>query len=113
MRHRAAKSELPFEPPYMPSSLLILLDRLDPDSANYTSTSTSDASSNPYLGKKILVLHGEKDELVPWDCCRQFVEGLEVGSEGEKSIFIEEGRGHETSSAMVTELGKWLVKHGL
>lgn len=110
MKHRAAKSELDFKPPYMPQSLLALLDRLDPDSASYTS---AEGSTNPYLGKKILVLHGEKDELVPWDCCKTFVDGLRVGEKGEKKIFIEQDRGHETSSLMVSELVKWMVIHGL
>lgn len=111
MKHRAAKSELDFKPPYMPQSLLKLLDTLDPDSVSYTST--NDTSKNPYLGKKILVLHGEKDELVPWDCCKTFVEGLQLGEKGDKKIFIEQDRGHETSSAMVGELVKWLVLYGI
>lgn len=110
MKHRATKSELEFKPPYMPQSLLHLLERLDPDSASYTST---DSSINPYLDKKILVLHGEKDELVPWDCCKAFVEGLQVGEKGEKKVFIEQDKGHETTSLMVGELVKWMVLHGL
>lgn len=110
MKHRAAKSNLDFGPPYMPQSLLQLLERLDPDSVSYTST--TDSTSNPYLGKKILVLHGEKDELVPWSCCGTFVDGLQVGEKGEKKVFIEQDRGHETSSLMVSELVKWMVQHG-
>jgi predicted esterase len=110
MKGRADKSNLPFAPPYMPQSLLDLLSHLDPDSAAYTS---SDPSENPYFGKKILVLHGEKDELVPWECCRTFVEGLQVGEKGIKEVFIEQDRGHETSSLMVSELVKWVVRYGI
>lgn len=110
MKQRAEKAGLAFEAPYMPKSLLSLLDRLDPDGVDYSST---DPSSNPYLGKKILVLHGGNDELVPWDCCKTFVDGLQVGPEGEKNVFIEQDRGHETSSLMVSELVKWLVKYGI
>lgn len=109
MKQRAEKAGLAFEAPYMPKNLLSLLDRLDPDSADYTSTNES---SNPYLNKKILVLHGGKDELVPWDCCKTFVDGLQVGPLGDKNVFIEQDRGHETSSLMVSELVKWLVKYG-
>lgn len=110
MKHRATKSEIDFSPPYLPQNLLNLLDTLDPDSVEYTS---SNESNNPYINKKILILHGEKDELVPWDCCKEFVDGLNVGEKGEKKVFLEKDRGHETSSLMVTELVKWIVQHGL
>lgn len=37
------------------------------------------AKGNPYLGRKILVLAGEDDTLVPWVSSREVVEGLSVG----------------------------------
>ncbi|CAD6585119.1 MAG: hypothetical protein CYPHOPRED_002971 [Cyphobasidiales sp. Tagirdzhanova-0007] len=109
MRHRAGLSDLPFEPPYMPSSLESLLERVDPDSVACTS---SNPAENPFMGKKILVLLGEKDEVVPWECGKYFVERLEVGPKGKKKIVIEPGRGHETSSFMIAELVKWIVEFG-
>jgi hypothetical protein len=110
MQHRAGVNNLPYEPPYMPISLLALLDRIDPDSVAYSS---ADSAQNPFLGKKILILAGEVDELVPWECGRKFVEGLEVGSEGEKKVCIEPGRGHETSNYMIGELVEWIIMYGL
>lgn len=110
MKHRAARSNLPYAPPYMPQSLLDLLERTDPDSVPSTSENPSE---NPYIGKKILVLHGEKDELVPWESCKPFVEKLEVGEDGHKSVQIEPDRGHEISSYMVGELVKWIVQYGM
>lgn len=110
MAHRAGLSDLPYQPPYMPKSLEALLSRLDPDSVPYTST---DPSENPFIDKKILILSGEKDELVPWICSKTFVEGLEVGPHGKKQISLEPGRGHETSAFMIGELVKWVVEHGM
>ena len=93
----------------MPSSLESLLERVDPDSVACTS---SNPAENPFMGKKILVLLGEKDEVVPWECGKYFVERLEVGPKGKKKIVIEPGRGHETSSFMIAELVKWIVEFG-
>lgn len=110
MRQRAASNNLPFEPPYMPATLLDLLSRIDPDSVDFAS---SDGTNNPFYGKKIAVLHGDKDELVPWESSKDFVDALEVGPDGEKKVMIEEGRGHETSQVMIEELAKWIVRHGM
>lgn len=110
MRQRAQANGLPYAPPYMPESLSTLLESMDPDSSDSTS---SDSSGNPFLGKKILVLHGDKDELVPWEASKSFVDGLQVGPGGEKRVCIEPGRGHETSAYMMEELAKFLIKHGL
>ena len=110
MAHRANLSDLPYGPPYMPESLETLLARTDPDSVAYESL---DPSKNPFLGKKILILHGETDEVVPWECSKRFVDGLEVGPSGKKQISLEPGRGHETSSFMISELAKWIVEYGM
>lgn len=111
MKHRAATANLPFEPPYMPKSLLTLLDRVDPDSVNYSSEEAG--ADNPYLGKKILVLSGEIDELVPWQCSKTFADNLKVGPHGRKEIILEPGKGHETSAFMIGELVKWIVQYGM
>jgi len=113
MKHRAASNNVPFEPPYMPRSLLSLLERTDPDSVDYTNPSPSSPSDNPYLGKKILALHGEADELVPWECTKAFADALEVGAHGRKEVKLEPGRGHECSAFMLAELVKWVVRYGM
>ena len=109
MRHRAALAGLPYRAPHMPASLLALFERIDPDSVPYTSRDWV----NPYLGKRILVLHGDSDELVPWHASAGFVDGLEVGPDGEKRVVLEKKRGHETSALMIAELVRWIVDYGM
>ena len=109
MKQRADKAGLPFAPPHMPESLLTLLKRVDPDSAEFTSSD----QGNPFLGKKILVCHGDKDELVPWEASKGFADSLEVGQDGEKKIVIEPGQGHATSALMIAELSKWIAEYGM
>lgn len=109
MKQRAEKNGLPWAPPHMPDSLLKLLGRIDPDSVDFQAT----GQSNPYYGKAVLVCHGDKDDLVPWTAGKAFVDGLQVGPSGAKRVFLEPGRGHETSSGMVEELSKWLAEHAL
>ena len=69
--------------------------------------------TNPFLGKRILVLSGAKDKLVPWSTSREFVEGLEVG-DGVKKVVLEENAGHECTPAMIQEAAlfvtDWLAK---
>ncbi|KAF8899869.1 hypothetical protein CPB84DRAFT_1093377 [Gymnopilus junonius] len=75
MKHRAQTSGIAFTGPHIPASLLDLIGILDPASKSYSSLGTS----NPFLGKKILILSGEEDTLVPWTASKTFVESLEVG----------------------------------
>jgi hypothetical protein len=77
MHDRAKASGLRFGPPILPDSLLELIKRESP-------VSTPVTGRNPFFGKKILVLAGGKDELVPWVFSESFVEQIEVGEEGVK-----------------------------
>ena len=110
MRERAEKNGLTWEAPSMPASLLSLLDRIDPDAKQYRST---DAMRNPYLGKKILSMHGGADKLVPYSCCATFEERLEVGKDGFKEIVVEGGKGHVVTDAMLSKLAEFLTTHVL
>jgi len=96
---RAQEFKIPFQPPHVPQSLLSLIQSTDPANTLYTSLS----SLNPFLGKKILVISGGKDGIVPWSCSREFVEALEVGKEkgGRKEVVVFEEAGHELTRAMV------------
>ncbi|KAG1836212.1 hypothetical protein DFJ58DRAFT_917733 [Suillus subalutaceus] len=58
-------------------------------------------ASNPFLGKKVLVISGKEDKLVPWVTSAEFVDGLEVGEGGIKRVVVEEGAGHECTSGML------------
>ncbi|THH02614.1 hypothetical protein EW026_g333 [Hermanssonia centrifuga] len=70
---RAKESEIPFEPPYIPKTFLSYIQQHDPAQASYTISE----ASNPFLGKKILVLSGADDPLVQWSCSQEFVENLQ------------------------------------
>ncbi|KZW02918.1 hypothetical protein EXIGLDRAFT_586244, partial [Exidia glandulosa HHB12029] len=51
-------------------------------------------ASNPFYGKKILVLSGKDDQLVHWSASETFIDALEVGPQGVKRVIVEEGVGH-------------------
>lgn len=101
---RAEETSVPFEPPYMPASLRSFIERHDPAQAAYTA---SDAS-NPFLGKKILVLSGGDDPIVRWRCSEEFVEKLNVGPDGLKKVLVYPGVGHTCTPEMVVEMGTFL-----
>jgi len=106
MKHRVQTSGIPFTAPHLPTSLLELIGTLDPASKNYASLETS----NPFLGKKILVLSGEEDTLVPWIASQKFVESLNVGPEGKKEVIVEKGVGHRCTESMERETAEFIVK---
>ncbi|KAI0327730.1 hypothetical protein GY45DRAFT_1092976 [Cubamyces sp. BRFM 1775] len=110
MSRRAKSHKLPVGPPYFPKALLDLIHRADPAAAPYTA---SDAS-NPFLGKKILVLSGQDDKKVPWTtAAKDFVENLNVGPHGVKEVIVEPGVGHDFSPAMVKECARFVWQHAL
>lgn len=104
MRDRATNYGLPFAPPYFPNSLLDVIAEKDPVTTPFT---LSDAS-NPFFGKKVLVLSGADDTLVPWRFSQDFVERLEVGSTGFKKSCVFAETGHTCSPAMVEEMAHFL-----
>lgn len=97
-------------PPVWPDSLDLLIKRDDPISCAYQS---SNANENPYIGKKILILGGGADRLVPPKFGFKFFDGLNVGPEGKKEMIIQDGIGHEVSPEMIERLGEWIWEHGL
>ncbi|KAI0635458.1 Alpha/Beta hydrolase protein [Trametes polyzona] len=110
MSRRARSHKLPVGPPYFPKSLLDLIARADPVAAPYTAAD----ASNPFLGKKILVLSGQDDKKVPWaTAAKTFVENLNVGEGGVKEVIIESGVGHLFSPAMVKECARFVWEHAL
>ncbi|KAG1847600.1 Alpha/Beta hydrolase protein [Suillus subluteus] len=110
---RAQASGIPFSPPYFPTSFKTYIETYDPAQLAYRAKD----ASNPFFGKKILVLSGKDDKLVPWVASAEFVEGLEVGDGGVKRVVVEEGAGHECTNGMRKEAGlfvrKWLSGAGL
>ncbi|KAG1847592.1 Alpha/Beta hydrolase protein, partial [Suillus subluteus] len=110
---RAQSSGIPFSPPYFPASLKTYIETHDPAQLAYRAKD----ASNPFFGKKILVLSGKEDKLVPWVASAEFVDGLEVGEGGVKRVVVAEGAGHECTSGMRKEAGlfvrEWLSGAGL
>ncbi|KAG0700568.1 Alpha/Beta hydrolase protein [Suillus ampliporus] len=105
---RAASSGVPFKPPYYPDSLKAYVDANDPAKLPYRAKDRP----NPFLGRKILVISGAEDTLVPWVASVEFVQNLEVGEDGIKQVVLLEGVGHKTTPRMQREAGlfvkKWL-----
>jgi len=105
---RAELCGVPFKPPYYPNSLKAYVDANDPAKRPYRAND----SSNPFFGRKILVLSGAEDTLVPWVASVEFVQNLEVGEKGIKRFLLEESAGHKCTPRMQREAGlfvnEWL-----
>lgn len=109
MSQRAQLARVPFEAPYYPLHLKAYVDAYDPASLAFR----ENVVTNPFLGKRILVLSGAKDKLVPWSACQEFVEGLEVG-DGVKKVVLEDDAGHDCTPSMIREAAlfvtDWLAR---
>lgn len=64
--------------------------------------------TNPLMGKRILVLSGEMDRMVPWSACSKFIEDLEVGEGGVKRVSVHQGVEHVCTEAMIREMGAFI-----
>lgn len=80
----------------MPDSLRATIKRLDPKTANMS-------------GKRILILSGKKDKLVPFDKGAAFVEELKAVA-GSVQVEIYDGVGHRCTEAMIEELSKFVSR---
>jgi len=109
MGERAVKNGLAAGPPYFPDSLVALVQRDDPASAPYA----SQGAENPFLGKKVLVLSGADDKLVPWTASAEFVQELELGEGGVKKVVVAPGVGHECTPEMVKEMAQFVWEEAL
>jgi hypothetical protein len=105
MHDRAKKSGLQFGPPILPDSLLELIKRESP-------VNTPAMSRNPFFGKRILVLAGGKDELVPWVFSESFVERIEVGEEGVKKVVVYPDAGHAFTATMEENVVDFVWEEG-
>lgn len=109
MSERARTSGIDFAPPVVPKSFIDIVKAHDPSQAPYTASD----SSNPFLGKKVLVLSGEEDKLVPWASSDEFVTNLNVGKSGVKKVFVYLGVGHECTPEMIQELANFVWEEAL
>jgi len=104
---RARQSSINFGPPYFPGTLRAHIGRHDPAAAPVSLTD----AANPFHEKKILVLSGGKDKLVPWEASAETVDKLNVGTAGIKKVVIDEDAAHEVSEKMKAELCQFIWDH--
>ncbi|KAG6819084.1 hypothetical protein H0H93_015655 [Arthromyces matolae] len=92
---------------YFPKSLKDNIAKSDP-------ASLVRGASNPFEGKKILVLSGAADRLVPWEASKEFVtEKLNTGANGVKKVSLYPGVGHECTEGMVREMVEFITDNCL
>ena len=102
---------MPFSAPFFPESFKALVENADPAASAYRDASPA----NPFLGKRILVLSGEQDPLVPWSASEKFIKGLEVGeTQGcVKRVGIHQGVKHDCTEAMIREMASFIEEQCL
>ncbi|PRP81510.1 hypothetical protein PROFUN_10872 [Planoprotostelium fungivorum] len=95
MRGRLQQGEMSVGPPYLPQSFVNTVQRLDASS-----------HLDKMKGKRICVLSGGDDKLVPWSCSEAFVRQVEEVADCK--VRVMEGVGHSTPPEMIQELIQWL-----
>ena len=90
LERRAMHLGIPRTPPYLPASLRALVCAND----------TVPEAATAFAGKRVLVLAGADDKLVPWEASRRFVEALDVGRGGRKVVVVVPGVKHEFTDGM-------------
>ncbi len=109
MSARAEQNGLSFGPPLFPDSLKAVVERESPGSVPYN----KETVDNPFIGKKILVLSGKEDTLVPWEASKEIVEHLEVGPEGVIRYIVEAGAAHKVTTRMKDEAAKFILDNAI
>jgi hypothetical protein len=71
------------------------------------------APATAFVGKRILVLAGADDKLVPWETSRRFVEALDVGQGGRKMVTVVPGVKHEFTGGMREEMCQFFWEEAL
>ena len=103
IERRAEHLGLPRSPPYIPASLRALVRAND----------SVPALATAFAGKRVLVLAGADDKLVPWEASRTFVEALDVGRGGRKVVRVEPGVKHEFTDGMNQEMFQFFWEEAL
>jgi dienelactone hydrolase len=97
---RAEAHGLAFTAPTLPPSLVPFLSIPEPEDA--------------YSGKKILSIHGELDELVPYRFGKDKIAQIQKDApEGYVEVFVESGFGHVCTPEMVRRTAEWFWRWGL
>lgn len=97
---RAESLGLEFKPPTYPPSLVPYLNTPEPKDA--------------YKGKKILAIHGELDELVPYRFGKETIARIQAEAPaGDVEVYVQEQRGHVCTPEMVRKTAEWFWRWGL
>lgn len=88
-------------PPTFPKALIDLIQRTSPG----RSPSSGDSLVK---GKKVLVLSGGADPLVPWKFSRQFVDELKASGQGKVEVIVEPEAKHEVTPTMVQNVVRFV-----
>jgi len=117
--HHAKRVGIPMSPPYLPLSLHALIRA---HAATTTTTTTTagrpvglgdPAPASVYNGKRLLVLSGADDSIVPWEVARVGVEALDVGRTGRKEVVLVRGAKHELTNEMREVLFRFFWEEAL
>ncbi len=103
MERRAEYIGIPHTPPYIPASLRALVRAND----------TVPTPAAAFAGKRVLVLLGADDKLVPWEASRSFVEALDVGRGGKKVVEVAPGVKHEFTDGMREKMFRFFWEEAL
>lgn len=96
---RAEQGGLAFAPPIYPSTLRPYIESPRPEGA--------------YKGRKILSIHGEIDELVPYRFGKETIAEIQKAApEGEVDVFVEQGKGHVCTPEMLRRAAAWFYRWG-
>ena len=105
MEQRAERLGVPRTAPHFPASLRALVRAHDPVAAQ--------PAAAAFAGKRLLVLSGADDMLVPWAASRAFVEALDVGRGGRKEVVVVPGVKHEFTDGMREEMFRFFWEEAL
>ena len=103
LERRADNLGVPRTSPYFPASLRALVRAND----------TVPPPATAFAGKRVLVLAGADDRLVPWEASRTFVEELDVGRGGRKVVVVVPGVKHEFTDGMREEMFQFFWEEAL
>ena len=103
IEQRADRLGIPRTPPYIPASLRALVCTND----------TVPATATAFAGKRLLILAGADDKLVPWETSRAFVEALDVGQGGRKVVMAVPKVKHEFTDGMREEMFQFFWEEAL
>ncbi|WFD30937.1 hypothetical protein MSPP1_001963 [Malassezia sp. CBS 17886] len=113
LKGRANETHKPYAPPYVPHSLLQLINRTDPSKKPYDS---HNPRHNPFWGKHIFTASGAIDPLVNFNYSREFLRHLVLGPRKSKlareslEVFVQPHTEHQATNEMLELASRWIYR---